>query len=157
MAEKVMSWLTFVEGRFLSLAAKYGLIFLRISIGSIYLIFGSLKFFPNLSPAEELAGVTINMMTFNIISASTGLFLLAIMESGIGLLLILNKQMKKVLVIALLHMVCTFLPLILLPGYSFQDSPFTLSIVGQYILKNLILVSAMLVLYANTLNNSRVK
>lgn len=148
MAEKVLSWIEFLEGKLLQLANRYSLSFLRISIGLVYFVFGVLKFFPSLSPAEELAGETINMMTFGLISPAIGLVLLAIMESAIGFLLITNRAVKLVLVVAISHMLCTFLPLILLPSYSFQDAPFTLSIVGQYIIKNIILVSAMLVLYA---------
>ncbi len=143
-----MGWITYLEGKLLQLAGKYSLSFLRISIGLVYLIFGILKFFPNLSPAEELAGETINLISFGLISPAVGIFILALGESLIGAMLVFNLRVKLVLLLAILHMLCTFLPLILLPGYSFQQTPFSLSIVGQYIIKNIILVSAMLVLLA---------
>jgi hypothetical protein len=46
-------------------------------------------------------------------------------------------------------MCCTFLPLVLLPQYAFNQDPFSFSIVGQYIFKNLIILSALMVLYKN--------
>ena len=48
---------------------------------------------------------------------------------------------------AFIHMGCTFLPLIFFPSLSFSAAPFGLSLIGQYIIKNLVFISALLYLY----------
>jgi uncharacterized membrane protein YkgB len=122
---------------------------LRISIGLIYLIFGLLKFFPQYSPAEQLAADTICIITFDALSGSSACFVLAVMETLIGLALIINYKARATILITIWHMCCTFLPLVLLPQYAFSQDPFSFSIVGQYIFKNLIILSALMVLYRN--------
>jgi hypothetical protein len=49
-------------------------------------------------------------------------------------------------------MVCTFTPLIFFPELSFNYAPFTLTLVGQYIMKNLIIIVALLILYPKDTN-----
>lgn len=119
---------------------------LRISIGIIYVWFGMLKFFPGLSPAEDLAKETIHLLTFGLIQPDLSLFLLALWETVIGLLLIscLFKRVSMTLVVV--HMICTFTPLVLLPHLSFTHQPYALTLVGQYIVKNIVIVSALLVI-----------
>lgn len=119
---------------------------LRVSIGIIYLWFGALKFFPGVSPAEELAKETIHLLTFGFIEPNTSLLLLAIWETTIGLLLMSGYSKRLVIKIVIAHMICTFTPLLLLPGYSFTSAPLALTLVGQYIIKNIVIVSALFVI-----------
>ena len=120
---------------------------LRISIGVIYAAFGALKFFPEYSPAEQLAADTICLITFDVLSGATACTVLAVVETFIGLSLIINFRPRVIIPVTVWHMLCTFLPLFLLPKYAFNDDPFSFSIVGQYIFKNLVILSALLVLY----------
>lgn len=120
---------------------------LSISIGIVYLWFGLLKFFPGLSPADMLAKKTISLLTFDIIPQHVGLLLLAILEVSIGLCLIFNFQLKKVIIAALTHLVLTFIPVIFFPDISFSSAPFSLTLVGQYIVKNIVIISALLMIY----------
>lgn len=120
---------------------------LAISIGLVYIWFGTLKYFPNLSPAEDLAKNTIGVLTFNLIPAGVSIILLAIWETLVGVLLLFNVYRKKVVVFALVHMVFTFTPLLFFPKQVFIEVPFQLSLLGQYIIKNLIIVAALIVLY----------
>ena len=122
------------------------LITLRVSIGIIYVWFGALKFFPGVSPAEELAKETIHQLTFKLINPELSLLLLAIWETAIGVLLISGLYPRVVIRIVLVHMICTFTPLFLLPGVSFTSAPFALTLVGQYIIKNIVIVSALFVI-----------
>lgn len=122
---------------------------MRMSIGLIYLVFGVLKFFPQYSPAEDLAGETINLITFGLIDADLGLTLLAVIESGIGLCFLFCLRFRFILWVTLWHMACTFIPLIMLPQFAYTTAPFSFSIVGQYIFKNLIIISAVLLLYGH--------
>lgn len=120
---------------------------LAISIGIVYLWFGVLKYFPGASPAEDLAINTMNALTFNLIPSNVSIILLAIWESLVGVLLIANIYRREVVILALVHMAFTFTPMFLLPKQVFVDIPFHLSLVGQYIIKNIIIISALLILY----------
>jgi uncharacterized membrane protein YphA (DoxX/SURF4 family) len=119
---------------------------LRISIGIIYLWFGSLKFFPGVSPAEELAKETIRLLTFGLIKPDLSLLLLALWETIAGAVMVVGLSQKWVIRVLFVHMGCTFMPLFLLPGLCFTAVPFALTLVGQYIIKNIVIVSALLVL-----------
>lgn len=121
---------------------------LRISIGIIYCWFGILKFVAGLSPAEVLAGGTIRLLSFGLLEAPVSIWLLAGWETSIGILLISGIWWKHTSRMVLLHMACTFTPLVLLPESSFTTMPYGLTLVGQYIFKNLIIVSAILVITA---------
>ncbi len=120
--------------------------FLAISIGLVYLWFGYLKFFHGLSPAEGLAKDTINSLTLGFIPSDISIVLLAVMEVGIGIFMVLNVFRKKIIILALVHMACTFTPLFLFSEASFTLSPFVPTLLGQYIAKNIIIVGALLVL-----------
>ncbi|MBS3914578.1 MAG: DoxX family membrane protein [Bacteroidetes bacterium] len=119
------------------------LILLRISLGIVYLWFGYLKFFPHLSPAENLAQDTIDALFFKLIPREISIVILAIMESIIGIFLILGRYIRFSVYLALFHLACTFTPLFLYPNLCFQKA-FVFTILGQYIVKNIVLVAAML-------------
>ena len=120
---------------------------LAISIGLVYIWFGGLKFFPAFSPAEALAKNTIDALTFGLIPADISIFLLALWETIIGILLILNIYRRPIIILALVHMAFTFTPLFLFPEESFSNSPLVFTLLGQYIFKNVIIIGALLTLY----------
>ena len=124
---------------------------LRISIGVVYVWFGSLKFLPRLSPADQLAKDTIQLITFGLFSSTTSIILLAIWETSLGILLIVGFWRRSVFFLLICHMVCTFVPLFFFVDLSFTTSPYAFTLVGQYIMKNIIIICAALVLnaYAN--------
>ncbi len=117
---------------------------LSISIGIVYFAFGILKFFPHLSPAEDLAEQTISKLTFGLVSGKFALISLAIMETFIGVAFLCQFKHKVFIQLALFHMVATFLPFIFFPEITFDISVSSFSIVGQYIVKNIIIISALL-------------
>lgn len=125
---------------------------LALSIGLTYLWFGLLKFFPGLSPAEDLAQNTIDTLSFGLIPAELSLIFLAIWETAIGLLLCLNLFQRSAIRLALVHLLFTFTPLFLFPEQSFTEPPFQFTIIGQYIFKNLILFSALIYLLRAPVN-----
>lgn len=120
---------------------------LIISLGIVYLWFGMLKFFPGISPAEALAKKTLTMLTFGLVSTNITYFILALWEVTIGIFLLFNLRIKVVMYLALLHILFTFTPLFLLPAMSFNERVYSLTLVGQYIIKNLIIFSALLFVY----------
>ena len=115
-----------------------------LTIGIVYFVFGILKFFPHLSPAEDLAEQTINRLTFGIINGKFAIFSLALLEIFIGLALIFQIKYQFVIKVALFHMICTFLPFVFFTEYTFNSSASSFSITGQYIVKNIIIISALL-------------
>jgi uncharacterized membrane protein YkgB len=120
--------------------------FVSAALGVVYLWFGILKFFPGLSPAEELAGTTIERLTMGTLDPAMGVFLLAIWEVGIGLLLLTGIFQRWALGAALVHICCTFTPLLFFPDLCFTQVPFGLTLVGQYIFKNLVFLGVMVIL-----------
>lgn len=129
--------------------AKNGLMLLRISIGIIFFWFGILKFFEGMSPAEDLAIKTIDKLTFNLLPDKVIIYGLAAWEVLIGIGLIINRFMKATLLLLFLQMLGTFTPLFLFPQEVFYIFPVSLTLEGQYIVKNIILISGAIVLGAN--------
>ncbi len=122
---------------------RYGLLVLRIGLGIVFLWFGVLKFFPGLSPAEGLVRNTIYF-----INPDFFLPILAAWETLIGIGLIWGKYMRLTLLLLFLQMPGTALPIIVLPEVVWTQFPFGLTLEGQYIIKNLVLIGAGLVLGA---------
>lgn len=123
-------------------AANRSADFLRIALGIVYLHFGLLKFFPDLSPAEMLATQTIMRLSVSWLDAHTALLLLAILECTIGLGFVLGIGLRWLPIAFLAHMAGTFTPLFVLPEITFKIAPFAPTLEGQYILKNLVFVAA---------------
>jgi uncharacterized membrane protein YphA (DoxX/SURF4 family) len=128
--------------------AGNGVLLLRLSLGVIFLWFGLLKFFPGLSPAESLAAETIHALSFGWISPAAALVILAVWESAIGLGLLGGWFLRGTLFLLWLQMAGTVTPLILFPELCFQVVPYAPTLEGQYIIKNLVLISAGLVIGA---------
>jgi uncharacterized membrane protein YphA (DoxX/SURF4 family) len=123
--------------------ARYGLLILRIGLGVVFLWFGALKLVPDLSPAEQLVRNTVYFV-------DPDLFLpvLAVWEMAIGVGLIWGRFMRITLLLLFLQMPGTALPLLVLPQAVWTSFPFGLTLEGQYIVKNLVLIGAGLVLGA---------
>lgn len=119
--------------------------FLRICIGVVYLWFGGLKLFSGLSPAELIAKETIQLLTFDLLNVEVAYLILAIWEITIGTLLVFNIFCYQAVYLALIHLIFTFVPLFAFATDSFQNPPFTFSLLGQYIFKNIVLISGLLV------------
>lgn len=119
---------------------------LRISIGILFIWFGLLKFFPGASPAEKLATDTIQILTFHLIPAFINFKILASMELLLGLLLVFTKEYKFTFWLLVFHMLATFSPLFILSEVTFKSIPFKLTLEGQYIIKNLVILCSAFVL-----------
>ena len=128
--------------------AHNGLTLLRISLGVVFLWFGVLKFFPGMSPADDLAARTIQTLSGGAIGPAVSLPVLATWESLIGLGLLFGKAMRAVLLLLAVQMLGTLTPLVLFPDEVFNRIPFAPTLEGQYIIKNAVLISAAIVLGA---------
>ncbi len=125
---------------------KFGILSLRISLGVIFFWFGVLKYFPDMSPAEELAQQTFEILTFGLIPQDLAIKILATWECAIGLGLLIGKYMRVVLFLLALQMVGAMAPILLFPEKVFMQIPWIPTLEGQYIIKNLVLISAAIVL-----------
>ncbi len=128
--------------------ARYGVMLLRISLGLVFFWFGILKFFPGLSPAQDLATRTIELLTFGLVPPAVSLPVLAAWEVVIGLGLITGWYMRVTLLLLILQMAGTITPLFLFPAETFTVLPIAPTLEGQYIIKNIVLVSAGIVIGA---------
>jgi uncharacterized membrane protein YphA (DoxX/SURF4 family) len=137
-----------VDARLTLWMARYGVAALRVTLGVVFLWFGALKFFPGLSPAQTLALETIGVLTRGLLPADAGLVLLATLECVIGVGLISGKFMRLTLLLLAFQMFGAASPLLLFPGEVFTQFPYAPTLEGQYIIKNLVLVSAGIVIGA---------
>ncbi len=119
---------------------RYGRLFLRLSLGAIFLWFGALKLV-GLSPAEELVKRTVYFFPPDVFYPILGWW-----EVLIGVGLLFRPTVRVALLLLFLQMPGTMLPLVLLPEVCFTDFPFGLTLEGQYIIKNMVLISAGLVI-----------
>lgn len=121
---------------------------LRLSLGLVFLWFGLLKFVPQLSPAQDLATRTISTLTGGLVPASVSLPLLATCECLIGLGLLIGRGPRGILLLLYVQMLGTLTPLVLFPQEVFVRIPYAPTLEGQYIIKNLVLISAGIVVGA---------
>ena len=128
--------------------ARHGVLALRLSLGLIFFWFGVLKFFPGMSPAQTLAADTIARLTFGLVPAATAMPILAAWEVAIGLGLLTGFALRVTLFLLWTQMLGTVTPLVFFPHLCFTHIPFAPTLEGQYIIKNLVLVSAGLVIGA---------
>ncbi len=128
--------------------ARRGVTLTRLALGIVFLWFGAIKFVPGWSPAADLAARTIEQLTFGLVPPSAGLPMLAAWESAIGLGLITGRFLRATLLLLFLQMPGTMLPLFFFPHETFLAFPQAPTLEGQYIIKNLVLVGAAIVIGA---------
>lgn len=121
--------------------ARYGLLILRVGLGVIFFWFGALKLVPGLSPAEALVRNTTYF-----VNPDWFIPVLALWEMAIGLGLVFGIFMRLTLLLLFLQMPGTALPLVVLPDAVWTQFPYGLTLEGQYIIKNLVLIGAGIVL-----------
>lgn len=141
-------WLAAADIRITEWMGRRGLPLLRVSLGIIFFWFGVLKFVPELSPAQDLAARTVDVLSFGLVPSSVSVPVLAAWECAIGLGLIVGRWLRLVLLLLFLQMIGTFTPIVLFPSEVFLRVPYAPTLEGQYIIKNLVLISAAVVLGA---------
>ena len=155
--EKLDNFYRNADERITSLMKHYGILFLRISVGIVFLWFGILKFFPGVSPAQEIANITIERLTFGFIQANVALVILAVWETLIGIGLISGVFLRFTLFLLFTQMLGTMTPLCLFPAETFTIFPYAPTFEGQYIIKNLVLISAGLVVGTTVRDRDKVE
>jgi uncharacterized membrane protein YphA (DoxX/SURF4 family) len=136
-SERVTPWL-----------ASYSIAILRASLGLIFLGFGALKFVPGASPAETLVIQTVDRLSFGMLDGTAALVMTATAECFIGLTLITGRLLRTGLVVLAGSMVGIMSPLVLLFTDLFPGAP---TLEAQYVLKDIVLVAAGLVVAARAM------
>ncbi len=120
---------------------RYGITLLRLALAVVFIWFGVLKVIDR-SPVEDLVKDTIYFLP-----EDTFFVILGIWEIVIGIGLLIPVALRLTLLLFWLQMAGTFLSLIILPDRAFQDgNPFMLDVTGEFIVKNLVLIAAGLVI-----------
>ncbi len=118
---------------------RHGHLLLRVSLGVTFIWFGILKPF-GISPAADLVAKTVYWFPPEVFVPILGWWEVAI---GVGLLF--RPLIRVALGLLFLQMPGTMLPLVLLPAVCFTQVPYAPTLEGQYIIKNLVLISAAIV------------
>lgn len=128
--------------------ARSGVPVLRIGLGLVFLWFGALKLIPGLSPAADLAARTIEQLSLGIVPADVAVPVLGAWEALIGLGLLTGLFLRTTLFLLIVQMAGTVTPLLLFPSETFTSFPLVPTLEGQYILKNVVLIGAAMVIGA---------
>jgi uncharacterized membrane protein YphA (DoxX/SURF4 family) len=130
-----------LDERLRPLLSRVGVPLLRISLGVVFLWFGLLKIF-DVSPVSGLVANTIYWFDPDIVVPALGAF-----EVFVGACLVAGRLMRIALPFLVLQMAGTFMVLVLLPDVAFRGgNPLLLTVEGEFVVKNLVLLSSALVI-----------
>lgn len=134
--------------RLRALLAAYGLPSLRIGLGLVFLGFGVIKFVPGLSPAEAIVSATLDRLTLGLVSGHAAVLLTAVTETVIGLTLVTGLFLRFGIVVLGGALLGIMSPLALFTAELFPHGP---TLMGQYVLKDIVLAASALVVAAYAL------
>jgi putative oxidoreductase len=129
---------------------RYGPTALRLSLALVFVWFGALKVTGD-TPVEGLIGATLPFLSSDVTVPVLGL-----VEMAIGLAVAVGRAPRIVLLVLAGHLAGTFLTFVNAPGLMVTDgNPLLLTADGEFVLKNLVLISAALVLVGREARGSR--
>ena len=128
---------------------------LRVALGGIFLAFGLLKFFPGLSPIEDLATRTTEVLSLGLVTGRGAMVVIATLECVIGLLFVTGRFLRVGVWLLGAQMLGAMSPLLLFPGELFSGSLPAPTLTAQYIIKDVVLVAAGMVI-ASTWTGARI-
>ena len=141
IAETLWQSLEALDAKILRALDRAALSMLRLSLAIVFLWFGGLKIF-GVSPVAELVANTVYWLNPDWFVPLLGMF-----EAVVGLGLLLGRALRIVLALFALQMLGTFLVLIVQPEVAFLESnPLLLTTEGEFVIKNLVLLSAGLLI-----------
>ena len=126
--------------KFSALVDVHSVNIMRIALAIVYVWFGALKVF-GISPAGELVEKTVYWFKPEIFIP-----ILGICEIIIGLGLLVKRFIPITIVLLLSHMAVTFFPVFIVQAVCFDAFPYQPTLAGQYIIKNLVLISGALII-----------
>ena len=132
-----------VEQRVVAVLRRVGLTLLRVSLGLVFVWFGALKV-ADLTPVGDLVAGTLPFLDRTWFVPGLGA-----VEVALGLALLLGRAITVVCAVLVAHLCGTFLVLVMQPELAFQNgNPLLLTTIGEFVVKNVVLISAALVLAA---------
>jgi putative oxidoreductase len=140
MRARVPHWLHEFDDRLIGFVQRNSIVWLRIALAVVFFWFGALKLF-GVSPVADLVARTLPFLPPEVAVRSIGA-----LEVLIALGLLTGWAIRVTMLVFLAQMAGTFLILVLEPGLSFQHGdPLLLTTMGEFVVKNLVLITAGLV------------
>jgi uncharacterized membrane protein YkgB len=133
-----------VDRKISAFMGRWGTVAVRMSFGIIFIWFGILKPL-GISSAEPLVIATVSWLP--VFDGETWVSIIGWWEVAIGIAFLFRRTIRVAVALLALQMVGTFMPLVFLPDVTFQAGhfPYGPTLEGQYIIKNLMIISAALV------------
>jgi uncharacterized membrane protein YkgB len=128
--------------------ARHSITVLRICMGIVIFIFGFVKYFPGVSPAQGVVLAVNRILTFGLIPDHVTLILFATVESLLGLSLITGWGLRVTIYPLALWALAILSPLVLLTGQLFSGPHHALTLMGQYVFKDIVLLASVVVIAA---------
>ena len=152
LSNRILYLFDIVDLQLISFVNKHGLTILRLSLATVFIWFGLLKILGE-SPVTPLAAELISG-----IPTETFVFALGIMEIGIGAALVSKILLRIIIGILVVHLASTFSLLIILQKTMINDTnPFLLTLEGEFIIKNLVLIAGALAIASKIRSKKLVK
>jgi putative oxidoreductase len=112
---------------------------LRIALGVVYVWFGILKI-AGVSPIDQLVASMVPFLPAEVAVAGMGW-----VEVALGAGLIAGFGVRWIAAAQVLHLLGTFAVFVFQPEAAYVGNPFVVTLEGEFIAKNLVLVAALLV------------
>ena len=125
----------------LELMRRWSITALRLALGSIFLWFGALKVFGT-SPVAALIQETYHFMP-----VGGFVLFLGVWEVAIGIGIMMKRALRLMLILLAVHLTGTFTAIWFNPAIFFvRGVPFCLTVDGEFVIKNVVLITAALVI-----------
>ncbi|HEY4020062.1 MAG TPA: hypothetical protein VGM75_15330 [Pseudonocardiaceae bacterium] len=134
---------------------RYSVAVLRVCMGIVIFGFGVLKYFPGVSPAQGVVLAVNRILTFGLLPDQVTLPLFATVEAVIGLSLITGWGLRVIIYPLAVWVVAILSPVVLLTGQLFSGPHDAPTLMGQYVVKDIILAAAVLVVAADVRRRNR--
>ena len=139
----VPPWLRRLDQHLTAWMDRHGVLLLRVAVGVVFIWFGALKLLPGASPATGLIVSTYPFLPERLFVSFVGCW-----EAVIGLGFLTGRFLRVTVALMFLQMLGAMSPIALNPAAVFAQPPFVLTLEGQYIFKNLVLLAAAIVVGA---------
>lgn len=147
-APRSMSTLAGLEQRVIAAVRPLSVPLLRVSLGLVFVWFGALKV-ADATPVADLVAGTVPWF-----DRSWFVPLLGAVEVALGLALLVGRWLTVVTVVLMGHLAGTFLVLVMEPQLAFQHgNPVLLTTIGEFVVKNVVLITAALVIATRSRGN----
>ena len=143
LARRGIALVADLERRTVAVLRRVGITLLRISLGVVFVWFGALKV-AGVSPVRDLLAATLPF-----VDADLSVPALGVVEIVIGLALAVGRLPRVTLLVLTGHLAGTFLTFLTASELMWQGAnPLALTADGEFVVKNVVLISAALLLIA---------